>query len=306
MFINPKVIRELSDNTNIQLYWYFTDMAPMTGGCHFSWGCKEYKHECGKCPALYSNNKSDLSNRTMKQKIKYLAGSDISLISPNSYLSKQIDISSVFKNHVKHQIPFGVNKEFFSIQDKTKVRDIYNIPNSSKVIFFGATDTNEKRKGAQYLVEALNLLYSKNSEDSIIVCVAGKANSVVNQIKFDVRVFGYVDYSTLRDLYCCADVVVSPSIEDSGPLMICEVMMTATPVVAFDIGLAQDLIDDRTGYKAKNRDFIDLSYGISKVLSKSREDYKNMSKECRSKAMSVCNQGDAIKMLISLIQRKDN
>ena len=48
-----------------------------------------------------------------------------------------------------------------------------------------------------------------------------------------------------------------PSIEDSGPIMSCEVLMTGTPLVTFDVGIAVDLVSCDTGYMATNKNHYD-------------------------------------------------
>jgi hypothetical protein len=52
------------------IVWTFRDMWPMTGGCHYTLSCNNYKKTCGNCPQLNSNEKHDLSYFSQKKKIK--------------------------------------------------------------------------------------------------------------------------------------------------------------------------------------------------------------------------------------------
>ena len=91
---------------------------------------------------------------------------------------------------------------------------------------------------------------------------AGNLKSDLLDLKLPQKHFGRVDYTVLNKLYAAADVVVIPSIEDSGPLMTSEVLMTGTPVVAFDTGIASELISKEYGYLATIGDSVDLASGI--------------------------------------------
>ena len=61
-----------------------------------------------------------------------------------------------------------------------------------------------------------------------------------------------------------SDVFLSPSIQDAGPMMLNQALMCGTPAVAFNIGVAYDIINDKTGYLAKYRDSEDFCKGIIK------------------------------------------
>ena len=70
------------------------------------------------------------------------------------------------------------------------------------------------------------------------------------------------------------DLFVSTSIEDSGPLMVNQAIAMGTPVAAFGIGVAEDLVKDgKTGAKAELFDCDTLSDKIIELL-KSDRDFK--------------------------------
>ena len=64
--------------------------------------------------------------------------------------------------------------------------------------------------------------------------------------------------------------------------------MCGTPVVAFNMGSAIDLvINGKTGYKAELGDVADLAYGIDYLLSMNTDEYSKMSAACRSLALEL-------------------
>ena len=62
-------------------------------------------------------------------------------------------------------------------------------------------------------------------------------------------------------------MLASPSVDDFGPMMVNEAFMCATPIVAFNIGVARDLIkSEKTGYLAKKYDADDFASGLAQYL----------------------------------------
>ena len=52
---------------------------------------------------------------------------------------------------------------------------------------------------------------------------------------------GYLSHEDLVHAYQASDIYLSPSVEDSGPMMLRQAAMTGIPTVAFNIGNALDL-----------------------------------------------------------------
>jgi len=101
--------------------------------------------------------------------------------------------------------------------------------------------------------------------------------------------------------YQMADIFVSPSIEDSGPMMINESIMCGTPVVSFNMGVASDLvITNETGYLAMLRDAHDLANGIRELLTLSDKNYQLMKKNCRQVGMEKTSENSQISKLINI------
>ena len=86
----------------------------------------------------------------------------------------------------------------------------------------------------------------------------------------------------LIKVYQLADLFISPSTEDVGPMMINEAVMSGLPVISFDIGVAKDLIINKiNGYKINKISYINLANSIKKFLNLSRQDEEKMKKNSR-------------------------
>jgi glycosyltransferase involved in cell wall biosynthesis len=307
--IDISVIKQLQERYDCKVYWYLMDMAPMTGGCHYAWDCIGYTKSCSSCPAVglvYKN----LPLNTMKHKQEILSAINIEPISASRWLNRQLKKSSLFKESNIHEIMLSINSDIFKPLDQNNVLEIkkkYNLPVNKKVIFFGASNPKEERKGLKYFLDALELIASKKLIDieSTIVVTAGKKipKSISKKITFPHKHIGYLNGDKeLAEAYQIATVFVSSSIQDSGPMMINESIMCGTPVVSFRMGVAEDLvINGETGYIAELKSFKDLANGISKIINLNYLDNKEMRERCRELAFKKCRTDIQTKKFISLL-----
>jgi glycosyltransferase involved in cell wall biosynthesis len=274
--LNSSLIGQLYDHYQCPLVWVMADQEPMTGGCHYSFGCDGFKNECGRCPQLDSTDKNDLTHITWRRKKRYLAKVPICFIAPTSWGVDRIRESSLFRDHRVELIPYPVDTSLFRPVDQNIARDLLHLPSDKKIIFIGATYLEDRRKGMKQLSESLvNLAEQVDAGDEItrediFLLVAGlNGKNVMAESPFAGKYAGHFnDELTLALAYQAADIFLCPSIEDAGPMMIPEAMLCGTPVAAFAIGGAPDLIETmKNGYLAKPADTADLARGVYALLT---------------------------------------
>ena len=305
-FVNLKVIKEVQDYYKVPVYWYLMDMAPFTGGCHYAWDCDGYKNSCENCPAILKKCSKKIATKTLNYKSSILSQMEVEILSPTSLLAEQSRSSSLFKGLRTHFLPIAIDKDIFKPMHKTEVRSKHNIPLDKKVIYFGTSNIHERRKGYHYLKEALIHLSKSADLSNIIIVTAGvtnKVNELFTEIDLTHYHLGYLRGDiALADAYNISDVFVSPSIEDSGPMMLNESMMCGVPIVSFIMGVAVDLVEDGvTGYKVELRDSKALAKSIIKILSLKGKEYSRMSMNCRNKAIEIFSQDIQIKKLVEIL-----
>jgi glycosyltransferase involved in cell wall biosynthesis len=290
-FLTAKNLYELNKLTNAKIFWYLMDKAPLTGACHYSWDCYGYISGCGKCPALYSNKTKDQSSINFKYKYKYLSKTNIEIIAATELQLKQATASGLFSNKPIHKILLSIDPEVFAFAPKSQAKKIFNILSDKKVIFFGGTSINDNRKGMKYLIETLMILKEDFNQtfDNILLLVAGNNNILFDSLPFEIRHLGFLaNNEQLASAYQAANIFVCPSIEDAGPMMINQSIMTGTPVVSFEMGVAQDLvISGKTGYRANLRDSFDLAKGINSILELDHMAYQEMCSNCRELGLKL-------------------
>ncbi|MHB9057058.1 MAG: glycosyltransferase, partial [Paludibacteraceae bacterium] len=162
------------------------------------------------------------------------------------------------------------------------------------------------RKGFSYLFAALESLQTKLSEQQInnlmILTVGSQKPTAINSLKIKHHHIEYLhDKMAFAKTYNAADIYICPSVEDAGPMMINEAMMSGTPVIAFRMGVAEDLvIDGETGFIADTFDSKDLAARMLELVTMSSADRDIMAIKCRNFAMITCSQQIQIDKIVSL------
>ncbi|MBN1478675.1 glycosyltransferase [candidate division KSB1 bacterium] len=293
-FINARVIHKLCKLTGAKIYWLMMDNAPLTGGCHYPWDCTGYQSTCENCPAIIKVSQKKLAKQVLLFKNKYLpAHMTIVAFSETDY---QRALSSALARHRRVARIIGfIDENKFYPADKRQAKEYWGISPDKKVLFFGAANLADKRKGMALLTEAINSL----AED-LLVMIAGSFEK--NLIQKETKVLGFLHEEKLVKAYQAADLFLCPSLEDSGPMMINQALMCGTPVVAFDTGVARDLvITGETGYRARLFDIKDFAKGLKVVLGLDQQSSNNMSKKCRQRALDLCGRDTFVNHLEKLL-----
>lgn len=265
---NIKQIAALNKPTIIFMH----DMWSITGGCHYSFDCKNYITGCANCQ-MFSNAKiSGFPSREFKKKLKlYSAYENLYFVSPSKWLYNCAKESLLTIKKPVYYIPNVLDNTVFKPFDKKIARQMLNIGVNEKVIAFGAVSIGSPYKGWSYLQKAMEILIQQNDIENISVLVFGSGynKQTADAIPFKTKFMGYLydEYSTSL-VYNAADVVVTPSLADNQPTLVQESLCCGTPVVGFDVGGIPDMIRHReNGYLAKYKDAADLAEGIKFCLT---------------------------------------
>lgn len=251
--LDARSIRKLHDHFRCPIVWVMADQEPLTGGCHYSFGCEGFTRECGNCPQLTPAKPDDHSRVTWQRKKELLSHIPICFVAPTSWGRERLRQSSLFRHHRCELIPYPIDAQTFRPFEQNIARDLLHLPQDKKIIFFGATYLEDRRKGMPLLIKAFDSPAIRRL-DNLFLLVAGlNGNQLMSKVSLPGKYIGQLqDELTLALAYQAADIFVCPSVEDAGPMMIPEAMMCGTPVVAFNTGGAPDLIESgKNGYLAK-------------------------------------------------------
>ncbi len=309
-FISAASLAKIGVTWNVPVIWHLMDMGWLTGGCHFAFDCDSYARQCGGCPAIASGHDRDWSRYFWHARRKAAQQSHGAVVAPNDWLVRQASQSGIFKGTPVHKIELSLDLERYCTNDRRAARRALGLPEDGQYIFFGAHYADEERKGIRYLIEALHLLRQNLHDGGLSrmpsIITAGSSLAATDlKLPFAHHHLGLLDAQTRLPLaYQAADIFVSPAIEDSGPMMILESLACGTPVAAFDMGVAQDvLFEGRTGYVARLRDPVDLSAGVERILSESAQRAEQMGAACRALAEARFSPGLQARAFMDLFAR---
>lgn len=284
--------------------WTMHDIWPATAICHYSRGCCRYKNKCESCPLLPRRSVSDLSAVVWRRKNEILRKYHISFVACSRWLEGEAKKSALLKGQRVTNIPNPINSHVFCPSDKQQAREALGLPLDKHVILFVSQRVTDKRKGLDYLVEAVNRMAVQDSslkDNTAIAVLGGHSEEVADLLPLPVFPLGYVsDESKIVKVYNAADVFVLPSLEDNLPNTIMEAMACGVPCVGFNIGGIPEMIGHlKSGYVAKAADADDLARGIKWVLDFKGEE---LSKEARRKVLNSYSQQSVAIKYIELYQ----
>ncbi len=308
----------LSYKTILEIYKYCinppkvificADYSPMTGGCHFIGDCRNYQTGCGKCPMIYSKDPNDFTAQNVRYRKEV-----ISQIKPyvrvGSYMSNFFKKSSVMKNDAEIITTKSViNHDLFKPLGVEESRKKYDIPSDYKfIILFGCQNLNDTRKGMSNLVDSLNIFYStltKEERKQILLVSIGKdSEELDSKLKFKRQHLGYVDVSELPQIYSLANIFVSPSINDAGPTMVNQSIACGTPVVAYEIGSALDVVKDQgTGFTVPILDTKAFAKSINDIYRMSSDTYKELRNRCREISLKLQSKSTLVDFIQDIVK----
>lgn len=312
-FINSDVASQLQKMTGAKIYWLMTDMAPVTGGCHYAWSCKGYLNDCSNCPAILSENFKDRAKQNLALKKKNIKEGKIEIIAGSGWTHDQASRSSLFKEQAFIPVINGlIDASVYNSSKRNIAKQVFNISNKTKVIFSGATYTSERRKGISFLVESLIKLYNMQTEEgkqNIKILIAGNKledNEYIKQIPFEIIPIEFIKDELLLSLaYQAADVFICSSVEDSGPMMVNEALACGTPVAGFEMGLVANMVQNGiNGYKVPLKNTTALANAVNNLISLTEDDFRTYS----NNAVSTIEQQASSRALELVMQQisRDN
>ena len=273
-FLNYKNIEDLA-KLNKPIIFFMHDMWTITGGCHYSFSCENYKTDCSSCQ-MFPHGGSELPMKEFKKKSKlYSSYKNLYFAAPSTWLTDLAKKSALTRDKPIYHLPNVIDYNMFKSFDKNFARNILNIKDDGYIIAFGAVSPKSPYKGWRYLKEALELLYQEKGTEAISILIFGSDHDaeIANAIPFKTTFLGRLrdEYSTAL-VYNAADIFMAPSLADNLPTTVMESLCCGTPVVGFDNGGIPDMVvHHQNGYLAKYKDSQDLMNGIKYCLSHKME-----------------------------------
>lgn len=246
--------------------WCLSDMAPFTGGCHYSQGCTKYEVSCTQC-AMVSNEFSNVPSLVVERRKNIWK--KITVVSPSRWLANCAKNSAIFHDMDIRVIRTGVELDVFKSVDRYLARAQLGLDPDGILLFFGAHSAAEERKGFDILPSVIEILRSQGyGEDQLkVLVVGGEPNAKIKSMLPCISLGRVDDRDRMAIAYSAADITVLPYREDNLPNVMLESISCGTPVCAFDIGGMPDVIvPGVNGYLAVPFDAWDMAACIRTLI----------------------------------------
>lgn len=247
--------------------WSMHDMAPFTGGYHYSSGYTGYQSLDETPPFLKHTSNPNFASEQLKHKIQILQDSKVNLtiVPLSTWLMNCSKSSTLFKELPHKLIPNSVDTKIFKPLDRKACREILNLPQDKKIILFVSESIDNKRKGFEFLSEAL-----KQMGNEYLLCGIGHNSGNTAHIHH----LGVIkDERVMAIAYNAADLFVLPAKEDNLPNVVVESLCCGTPVVGFSIGGMIDMVETgRNGLLSETISADSLMESMNKFFHEGVED----------------------------------
>jgi glycosyltransferase involved in cell wall biosynthesis len=294
-FLSVADIAEIAERVDADIVWYALDMSPFTGGCHYSWGCEEYRNGCETCPAVRFGLAASTIRSNMRLKLELFDSARLRVVAPNHWVASQAQGTGTANRivPVAHiPIPTNVFSPTVARADTERFR-----------IFYGYMDYASLRKGAHLFAEAMRVLAASLEADPslekpiVMLPGDGSDRALADSLPFDIDWVGRAGSDAeLAGLYGRADCFVNTSLEDSGPMMISESLMTGCPVLSFDVGVARELIrDGYNGFVVAKADAAALADALLTLMREPTEARSAIARQARESVINKVGAPAAVR-----------
>jgi glycosyltransferase involved in cell wall biosynthesis len=185
-------------------------------------------------------------------KISRFLEKDILRRSGRRALAKMTAISSVsenFKTILKRYYP---EKSIFIVPNiiDNKIFNVQNKIRKQKSIAFLSVANWQEPKHPFYFLDALEKVFSINKFDfTLTIAGEGKLLEKVknNSYSFPINFVGTVDSNQLNNLLNCSNFLLHASKFETFSVIIIEALMSGTPALVSDVGIASEVINSSNG-----------------------------------------------------------
>ena len=147
---------------------------------------------------------------------------------------------------------------------------------------------------------------SPNQLSKLKILTVGKIDKEIDSLKsFNHTHIPYISNEIeFAKIYSGVDLFICPSVEDSGPMMINESILSGTPVLAFKMGVAIDLVvNNDTGYLAELGNSASLCNYLIQFINLSLSEKELMRERCRSLGLVATTKKNQIDSFSNLVER---
>lgn len=243
-FVRPEIIREIADALGARVALWQVDMAHATGGCHSNLGCLKYQTGCGACPLLASSDPQDVSSVQAARRARVWKELGAVVLAQSGWSARQAKESFILRDLELRTFPIPLDLAVLKpAADQLAVRRELGLPVAGRIVLVRALDPTLTYKGFGLFLDALRRLDEQGI--ALHVVIIGDRGFLPGGFRHitTTELGPQLGDAALARAYQAADFFMSPSTNETGPMMAGEAMACGRPLIAYPIGIAPDLIE---------------------------------------------------------------
>ncbi|MBM3869285.1 MAG: glycosyltransferase, partial [Verrucomicrobia bacterium] len=242
-FVRPEAVCEIAQALGARVALWQVDMAHATGGCHSNLGCPKYQTGCGACPLLSSSDPQDVSALQAGRRARLWKELGAVVLAPSGWSARQAKESFTLGGLELRTFPIPLDLAVLRPADMVPARQALGLPVEGRIVLVRALDPGLAYKGFGLFLESLKQLDAQGV--ALHVAVIGDRGFLPGGLRHVTftELGPQRGDAALARAYQAADFFVSPSTNETGPMMAGEAMACGRPLIAYPIGIAPDLVD---------------------------------------------------------------
>lgn len=224
------------------------DERHFTAACHLTLGCKQFASGCRSCPQVVKPMTIPvrISGKARERVLRKFE--NLNVIAPSHWIKQNAVQSSLIKAREYRVIPNPVPQKFFqeaNSKDITLEKES-DLEINFTTIGFIAADVSNPMKNLSVVLEAINLLQSKESAKKYKLLLVGK-NSLGIQLPRNVELVHSQSASTTIECLKRMDLLVVASLSENLPNVIAEALAINLRVVGSNRGGIPEMLNSNSG-----------------------------------------------------------
>ncbi len=236
------------------IIWTCHDIWAVTGGCHLTNGCENYKIGCGYCPMLKSPAHNDISWKSILIKEKIYKSTNLTLVSPSQWMNRNLSESKIGSSLPRLCIKNGIDTAIFKLNNRKE--------NNKFVIGFVAANLNDENKAFHRLIEALNKLNDKHLFKLLLIGNQKETFKFTIPCEFEI-ISDINSPKAMSEQYNRMDALAITSTLETFPTILMEACCCGVSLIGFNVGGIGEIIIPFNGQLIKPFDTESFANGLT-------------------------------------------
>ena len=244
-YLNFPLLFRYIKKHRIPTVWTLHDCWAFTGHCPYFTlaNCEKWKSGCHHCPQIHSYHKSYVDRSRFMWKLKkncFNGLEELTLVTPSEWLAGLVK-QSFLKDYPVKVINNGIDLNVFK-PTASSFRQDHGI-GPDEYMLLGVAFGWEKRKGLDAF-----LWLSEHLPENYRIVLVGTDEAVEKSLPENIISIRRTNSQReLAEIYSAADLFVNPTREENFPTVNMEALACGTPVLTFNTGGSQEIIDESCG-----------------------------------------------------------